>query len=50
MNYGGKNIRKEIGLGDLTSKEQEFQNKGREEIVGRKETVLKDMPCQTEKA
>lgn len=36
LNYGRKNIRKEISLRDLTSKQQEFQNKGTVEMVGRK--------------
>lgn len=35
-NYGREKIRKKISLRDLTSKQQEFQNKGMEDIVRRK--------------
>lgn len=36
MNYGREKVRKGIGLEDLTSKEQEFWNKGTKKMVGRK--------------
>lgn len=36
MNHGREKVRKKISLRDLTSDQQEFQNKGTEETVGRK--------------
>lgn len=34
MNHGREKVRKKISLRDLTSDQQEFQNKGTEETVG----------------